>query len=117
MTISITLNIRDGICRDTDSEIFFTDEESAKKVCAHCPQRISCRDGAREGREEFGVFGGESESERAEFLGISPDEKFEYSPVRDLAQLGVPVNAIAERLNLQHDSVTRNLRRYKVSHE
>lgn len=45
-------------------------EAKAKRVCAVCPVRIICRDMGREQREH-GVWGGETEAERAA-LGYLP---------------------------------------------
>lgn len=39
-------------------------EAAAKQVCMRCPVRIQCRDHAR-ARLEYGLWGGESEAERA----------------------------------------------------
>ena len=41
-------------------------EAKAKRVCAVCPVRLICRDKGREQREH-GVWGGETETERAAF--------------------------------------------------
>lgn len=40
-------------------------EAAARQVCMRCPVRIDCRDHARE-QLEYGLWGGETESERAE---------------------------------------------------
>jgi WhiB family transcriptional regulator, redox-sensing transcriptional regulator len=66
-------------CRDADPETFFHPEDergqakanriaAAKAVCAGCPSLISCRDQAREAREQHGIRGGESEDERRSWL-------------------------------------------------
>lgn len=69
-----------AVCQD-DRSLFFAApgerperrarrETQAKRVCATCPVRIHCRDAGREGREH-GVWGGETEAERAA-LGFLP---------------------------------------------
>ena len=69
-----------AVCRN-DRSLFFASpgerperrarrEAKAKRICAACPVRIICRDTGREQREH-GVWGGETESERAE-LGFLP---------------------------------------------
>ncbi len=40
----------------------------AKKICAACPVQQMCLAGARERREEFGTFGGETTAERRSWL-------------------------------------------------
>lgn len=68
-------------CRraDVDPELFFHPEgetgklrrdreTEAKKVCADCPVRALCLDYALERREQYGVWGGTGEEERAALL-------------------------------------------------
>lgn len=43
-------------------------DQAAKRVCADCPVKLKCRDDARARRETWGVWGGESEDERAAWL-------------------------------------------------
>ncbi|MFF1498088.1 WhiB family transcriptional regulator [Streptomyces sp. NPDC058304] len=57
-------------CAGADPELFFAHALSilqiarAKAVCATCPLKVSCLEGALERGEEFGVWGGLSEDER-----------------------------------------------------
>jgi WhiB family redox-sensing transcriptional regulator len=50
-------------CRVNDPELFFAespaDVEYAKTLCATCPARQDCLNGALERREPWGVWGGE----------------------------------------------------------
>lgn len=50
-------------CRVNDPELFFAespaDVEYAKALCAGCPARLDCLNGALERREPWGVWGGE----------------------------------------------------------
>lgn len=50
-------------CRREDPELFFAetpqDVELAKAMCAECPLRLVCLEGALERREPWGVWGGE----------------------------------------------------------
>jgi WhiB family redox-sensing transcriptional regulator len=50
-------------CRVNDPELFFADSpadvEFAKTLCANCPVRLDCLNGALERREPWGVWGGE----------------------------------------------------------
>ena len=71
----------ESACRrdDADPEVFFHPEgetgrarrdrvAEAKKVCLTCPVRALCLDYALERREQFGVWGGTGEEERAALL-------------------------------------------------
>jgi WhiB family transcriptional regulator, redox-sensing transcriptional regulator len=68
-----------GSCRGEDSALFFHPEgergssresrdAAAKQVCAGCPVAMECLKYALATREPYGVWGGLSESERAEIL-------------------------------------------------
>lgn len=58
----------DAACRDLDIDLFFPDTESdsapAVAVCAGCPVREACLDFALRTRQNDGVWGGHTESER-----------------------------------------------------
>ena len=58
----------DAACRDADVAIFFpaTDEEAApaRAICATCPVRVDCLEFALATREDDGVWGGLTETER-----------------------------------------------------
>ncbi len=58
----------DAACRGVDTDVFFpvTDEEAAeaKAVCASCPVREECLEFALQTRQEDGVWGGLTETER-----------------------------------------------------
>lgn len=69
-----------GACLTADPELFYhpyaerepsrgNRERAAQQVCAGCPVRLVCRDYARAMQEPFGVWGGETETERAGWLG------------------------------------------------
>ena len=49
--------------------LFYADErwlkQQAKEICGDCILQKQCRDFARHTREEYGVWGGEDETERA----------------------------------------------------
>lgn len=70
----------DGLCMDMDSSVFFSPEaergakrirreDAAKALCRRCPVIESCRQHALSAQEPYGVWGGLSESERAELVG------------------------------------------------
>ncbi len=58
----------DAACRELDTAIFFPETEdaagAAKAICATCPVREPCLLFALANREEQGVWGGLTESER-----------------------------------------------------
>lgn len=69
----------EGACRGEDSRLFFhpegergssraAREASAKAVCMRCPVIQDCLRHALATREPYGVWGGMSETERAELL-------------------------------------------------
>ena len=55
-------------CRDADTSIFFpaTDEDAgpARAICAECPVQQACLDFALHTRQDDGVWGGLTETER-----------------------------------------------------
>lgn len=68
-------------CRGADPAVFFpTTPESpvareaqtrqAKAVCRRCPVVAACLDHALRAREPYGVWGGRTEGERADLLGL-----------------------------------------------
>ena len=68
-----------GACRGQDTDLFFhpegergparaAREASAKAVCARCPVIDRCAEHALRVHEPYGVWGGLSESERADIL-------------------------------------------------
>jgi WhiB family redox-sensing transcriptional regulator len=68
-------------CQGMDSSLFFhpanernTDRENrisvAKQICRRCPATADCLDHALRAREPYGIWGGLSEDERAQRLGI-----------------------------------------------
>jgi WhiB family redox-sensing transcriptional regulator len=71
---------RQGLCRATDSTVFFPPahfehkperearEAKAKAICTGCPVRSQCLEWALAVRESHGVWGGASESERKQIL-------------------------------------------------
>lgn len=63
-----------GICAQTDPEEFFPAKgasdtvKSAKAVCAECPVKAECLEAALENREQYGIWGGLSVTERQRLL-------------------------------------------------
>ncbi len=58
----------DAACRGLDTDIFFPDTqedaEEAKAICAICPVREECLEYALATRQDDGVWGGMTETER-----------------------------------------------------
>lgn len=58
----------DAACRDLDTDIFFPesddDADRALEVCASCPVRHECLEFALLTRQDDGVWGGMTETER-----------------------------------------------------
>lgn len=61
----------DAACRGMGPDLFFPsqgeDGDMAKQVCASCPVAAQCNDYAINGRERFGVWGGNSERVRRRY--------------------------------------------------
>lgn len=70
-----------GACHQADQSVFFAPDTpgepradrrrrvvAAKAVCALCPVRDLCRNYALENQEEYGVWGGLSETERKDLI-------------------------------------------------
>jgi WhiB family transcriptional regulator, redox-sensing transcriptional regulator len=77
-----------GLCRDMDVEAFYHPdgergpararrENAAKAVCARCPVVRECAAYALTSREPFGIWGGLSESDRADIL--AGRREYEYA--------------------------------------
>ena len=68
-------------CRGMDVELFFHPHQegkrarrqrilAAKVICSTCPVAEMCLDHALQTREPYGIWGGRSETERADMLGL-----------------------------------------------
>jgi WhiB family redox-sensing transcriptional regulator len=59
-------------CAETDPEIFYPAKggttRPAKRVCGSCEIQPDCLDYALQTREQYGIWGGASESERRQML-------------------------------------------------
>ena len=61
---------QDGACRGADVNVFFPETEDdeavapAKAICASCPVRVECLEFALATRQDDGVWGGLTETER-----------------------------------------------------
>ena len=67
-------DLREGICAQTDPEIFFPDRNNptwhlAKRVCKGCPVQMQCLEWALRNNENFGVWGGMTPQERLRLKG------------------------------------------------
>lgn len=62
----------DALCVQVDPDIFFPEKgdstKEPKRVCAQCPMAEECLLGALQRKEEFGVFGGLTTSERGKLM-------------------------------------------------
>jgi WhiB family redox-sensing transcriptional regulator len=78
---------QEGACRDLPTEMFFhpdgergprrrNRENAAKAVCATCPVIAACRAHALSVQEPYGIWGGLSEDDRSEILGVSHQRAF-----------------------------------------
>ncbi|HEY5881129.1 MAG TPA: WhiB family transcriptional regulator [Nakamurella sp.] len=90
-----------GACRGMDSDAFFHPAAerakarraritAAKAVCNACPVIRQCLAHALEVREPYGIWGGRSEDERAEMLGL---QSLRYPAARVERPAGQAVSA------------------------
>lgn len=54
----------DAVCRTVDPELFFTDAEQAKTICATCPLQQPCATYALTTPDVVGVWGGLTDADR-----------------------------------------------------
>lgn len=97
----------DAACRGLDVEIFFHPAgerkrqkqrriDQAKEICYDCPALEECRRHALRTREPYGIWGGLSEEERAEILGVG---NLRY-PAQQRRKRSAPEPAAAQTPNL-----------------
>ncbi|MFE5628443.1 WhiB family transcriptional regulator [Streptomyces sp. NPDC056543] len=70
ITINIpVLLVEQGLCAQSDPEVFFpergTSAREGKLVCLACEVRTECLEYALDNGEQFGIWGGLTEKERA----------------------------------------------------
>ncbi|HEY1179349.1 MAG TPA: WhiB family transcriptional regulator [Phytomonospora sp.] len=76
--------MRDALCAQVDTEIFFPEKggqtKPAMRICQRCPVAAECLDHALANNERFGIWGGVSERNRRRLAG-------EPTPVDDIDDL------------------------------
>jgi hypothetical protein len=93
--------VTEPACAGFDIEIFFTqtDIPLAKSICGNCPLQTLCREAARERMDEYGVFGGESSSERVQVVATERAIGVTGKPCRAGLHLMVPGNIHYHRVD------------------
>lgn len=92
MTSDQSIDWSQGLCISMDPEIFFESslEALAVDTCRMCPIRPECLTFAIETKQEFGVWGGQSEETRTRIL--TPRNRVKcpgcFSTLVDVSQLG-----------------------------
>lgn len=119
------------VCLKADEELFYHPEgergdvrirraEAAKAVCRTCPFMDACRQYARDTREPYGTWGGESEAERAKFLSRpepkpkpkpskAPEPKPKREPVVRLTAIATDIGNARPRARVDAELVRRHL--------
>lgn len=123
--------MRDALCRQVDSALFFPEgrggsvvmqTEQAKQVCNLCPVKAACLAWALDTGQSSGVWGGMSEDERRAALRERDDQrKSSYARCIDeqeyieqrLAE-GASHRQIAEELGLAYSSVGKAVRFFEA---
>jgi len=73
-------------CRDTDPDLFFHPEgespqsqrrrlSTARQICATCPVKWECARFALDSGEDFGIWGGMSEADRARLFEMYDERR------------------------------------------
>jgi WhiB family transcriptional regulator, redox-sensing transcriptional regulator len=73
-------------CRDSDPDLFFHPEGEhlhsrrrrlaiAQEICTECPVKWECAGFALDNGEDFGIWGGMSESDRARLFAIADERR------------------------------------------
>jgi WhiB family redox-sensing transcriptional regulator len=110
-----------GLCRYEDPDLFFPvgdshqarqDTEHAKQVCAPCPVRETCLEWAVSTGQWVGVWGGLSETDRADLYKVAGETQFAQCLARQALierrmGEGISQRAIAAELGV----VTKTLRK------
>ena len=115
---------QDAACRTVDPSVFFlpvganaAEIAAAKRVCVGCPVRATCLADAIERGEQFGIWGGLTEHERADL----PRPRRTRKPARidasvaRLTRAGQSTRQIAEVLHITERTVTRSRARTRVA--
>lgn len=107
-----------GHCGGTDVDLFFREDvasqQKALAICAGCPLQKSCLSYALD-NEEYGVWGGTTESQRAALRGenklITPEQRIQAARIRDALITGTKkVRELAEAFEVTE----RTIYRYKA---
>ena len=107
-----------GLCGDTDVDLFFREDvasqQTALSICAQCPLQKACLAYALD-NEEYGVWGGTTESQRAALRGsrklITPEQRIQANRIREALIIGLKtVREIAQ----DHEVTERTIYRYKA---
>ena len=107
-----------GHCGGTDVDLFFREDvasqQKALSICAGCPLQKACLSYALD-NEEYGVWGGATESQRAALRGenklITPEQRIQAARIREALIAGIKtVRQIAEAFEVTE----RTIYRYKA---
>jgi WhiB family redox-sensing transcriptional regulator len=82
-----TFDLADALCAQTDPELFFPNTKDnsyshlAKKICSTCTVRLDCLEWALTNKEEHGIWGGFTPSERERMSRLGRN-KLKSVPIR-----------------------------------
>mgnify|MGYP003336021954 FL=1 len=107
-----------GLCGGAEVDLFFREDvasqHKALSICAACPLQKACLSYALD-NEEYGVWGGTTESQRAALRGesklITPEQRIQAARIREALVAGIKtVRQIAEAFEVTE----RTIYRYKA---
>ena len=71
-----TFDLAEGLCGQTDPEMFFPDSnhsyapKQAIEICNRCPVQLECLEWALTNDERYGIWGGTTAQERSRMKGV-----------------------------------------------
>ena len=106
-----------GQCAGAETDLFFRDDlrsqQKALSICAQCPLQKACLEYAID-NEEYGTWGGTTESQRAALRGktklVTPEQRQAAARLRETIIKG---ELTVKQIAAAHDVTERTVYRYK----
>ena len=106
-----------GLCGGAETDLFFREDvrsqQKALSLCAQCPMQKACLEYAID-NEEFGVWGGTTESQRAALRGkaklVTPEQRIAAARLRETI---IKAELTVKQIAAAHQVTERTVYRYK----